>query len=279
MQSGRYADAVQVFERLVALDPENGVARVRYGRALIEAGQIDRAIEVETSAAEIAAVKPRAFFNLACAHAAKGDNARAVEYVEQAVAAGLSSEQFLLMEPRLALLKDEPRFKAAIDTLRAANDKPIFHAMDFWVGDWDVYDRLGNRVGTNRIESQEGGCVIAETWHGTAGDSGRSMNFYVPRSSTWRQVWVNHVGDVLTMEGHPVGGAMRYEGESQSRRGGVRQNRTVFTPLPDGRVRQTIHTRSGPDAAWVLAFDCVYVPRGQAFTPEQFPAEAPPGKD
>ncbi len=279
MQSGRYADAVEVFERLVALDPENGVARVRYGRALLEAGQTDRAIEVENKAAEIVAVKPRALFHLACAYVAKRDNVRAVEFVEQAVAAGLANEQILLIEPRLAPLREDARFKAAVERLRAANDRPIFHALDFWVGDWDVYDAQGNRVGTNRIEPQESGCVIAETWHGTAGDSGRSMNFNVPQSSVWRQVWVNHVGDVLTMEGHVVDGAMWFEGESHGRRGAGRQTRTVLTALPGGRVRQTIHVRSDPNATWGLAFDGVYVPRGQAFVPEQFPKEPPPGKD
>lgn len=279
MRSGRYADAAEVFERVVALDPDNGVAQVRYGRALLEAGQADKAIVVENNAAEIAAVKPRALFHLACGYAAKGDNALAVECVERAVAAGLANEQVLLIEPRLASLRDDPRFKAAVDRIRAANDRPIFHALDFWVGDWDVYDAQANRIGTNRIDSQESGCVIAETWRGTAGDSGRSMNFYVPESSVWRQVWVNHVGDVLTMDGHAVDGAMWFEGESRSRRGGARQNRTVLTALPGGRVRQTIHVRSGAEAPWELAFDGVYVARGSAFAPEQFPEQPPPGKD
>lgn len=37
-----------------------------------------------------------------------------------------------------------------------------YRQFDFWIGDWQVFDKTGKQVGTSHIEAILGGCVIAE---------------------------------------------------------------------------------------------------------------------
>ncbi len=277
MRASEWKAAAQVFSELVVVDPKNEVAWVRYGRALLEAGEYDKCIEIETKAATMPSVKTRALYNLACAHAAKGDKTNALRFIQSAFDAGFTSEQLLTSDPRFKSLQDDPEFKAMIKKFRADSDLPVFHAFDFWAGDWDVYDNQANVAGTNKVESLESGCLITETRVGSAGGSGRLMHYYNPGTQRWHQIWVDNTGNVLNMEGRLINGAMWFEGDSQTRRGIKAQHRTIFTPLPGSRVRQTIHIRNDASQPWVLGFDCVYVPKGTRFTAEQFPKEPAPG--
>src|SRR5688500_1921848 len=60
---------------------------------------------------------------------------------------------------------------------------------DFWIGEWEVNDARGRRLGTNRIEAILGGCVLAESWEGSSGSRGRSLNVYDPGDNKWHQSW------------------------------------------------------------------------------------------
>jgi hypothetical protein len=59
--------------------------------------------------------------------------------------------------------------------------------LDFWVGEWDVYDPDGKHVHRSRIESTTGGRVILENWSGDGGLVGSSMNFYDAEDGRWHQ--------------------------------------------------------------------------------------------
>lgn len=284
MQGGKYADAAAEYARVVEAEPANAVARVRFGRALLLAGDFAKAAEVEAKAADMPGVKHRAQFNLACALTALGDKDGAGRALAAAVAAGFQSDTMIENEPLLAPLHDHPAYAAALASIRAANDKPEHHALDFWIGSWDVYDAQGSLIGRNTIESQERGCLIAEHWIPVGADgtpaptgSGRSINFFDPTDGRWKQVWVNDSGNVLRIDGTLVKGAMWFEGDAVSRQGTTQHSRTVLTPLPGGRVRQSIHFTNDQGATWTLVFDAVYVQHGTAFDKAQFPAAEAPG--
>ena len=36
---------------------------------------------------------------------------------------------------------------------------------DFWIGEWNVYDTTGHKVGENSIVKLEKGCIINEHWN------------------------------------------------------------------------------------------------------------------
>src|SRR5918994_2590537 len=108
--------------------------------------------------------------------------------------------------------------------------------LDFWVGEWDVYDPDGKHVGRSRIELTTGGRVILESWTGDGGLVGSSMNFYDSEDGCWHQVWVDARGGVLRFDGSYADGALR-------RRVGAARwrptaERLTFAPLVGGRVHQ-----------------------------------------
>ena len=143
--------------------------------------------------------------------------------------------------------------------------------LDFWVGEWDVYDPGGKHVGRSRIELTTGGRVILERWTGDGGLVGSSMNFYDFEDGRWHQVWVDARGGVLRFDGSYAHGALRYAGESALPDGGRQQERLTFAPLAGRRVHQLWEQSQDGGRSWTVVFDGTYVPRGDAA-----PVEPPP---
>ena len=115
---------------------------------------------------------------------------------------------------------------------------PEYRQFDFWEGDWEVTDSAGTVVmGTNTITREESGCALREQWRAQGG-TGQSLNFYERATGRWSQVWVASNGGVLRLQGGLENGAMKMEGEARAPNGLLIRNRIVWTPQPDGRVRQ-----------------------------------------
>jgi hypothetical protein len=134
---------------------------------------------------------------------------------------------------------------------------------DFWLGDWTVTDSTGTKVyGTNRVTSEESGCVVHEHWTsagtGANANTGQSLNAYDLGTKQWSQDWVGSGGDVLHLRGGLVGGAMVLLGEAKDPRGTLLKQRVTWTPYPDGRVRQFWQTSSDGGTTWTVAFDGWY---------------------
>ncbi len=138
------------------------------------------------------------------------------------------------------------------------SEEAAYRAFDFWLGDWAVHDAKGQLAGHNRISAIENGCALREQWTSSRGTTGQSLNFYDPQQETWRQLWVDqggHLIDIsggLTTEGMLLRGEIRYPGnpEAQAFRG-------LWTPLPDGRVRQFFEQRDA-EGEWQTWFEGFY---------------------
>ncbi len=165
----------------------------------------------------------------------------------------------------LAPLKTDPRFAAIADTVeRDAHPCRYDGAnrrFDFWVGDWNVTTPQGRTAGTNSIQSLLDGCLLLENWSSASGASGKSVNYLDPATRTWRQVWVDSGGEVITYEGEFRDGAMRFHGEHVDRSGRKVLSRMSFTPLSGGHVRQHIEESADGGATWSVWFDGNYAPR------------------
>jgi hypothetical protein len=145
----------------------------------------------------------------------------------------------------------------------APDADPGFHRLDFWLGSWHVYDAASGRLdGTNRVEKILRGCAVLENWaEADASGEGKSLFYYNPVTRIWRQVWVTDTGtskEKQLVAGAPEG-SVRFQGEV-ARPGGVTVlDRTTLTPLPDGRVRQTIEISRDRGSTWQTAYDAYYV--------------------
>jgi hypothetical protein len=135
---------------------------------------------------------------------------------------------------------------------------PESHQFDFWLGEWEVFNPKGVKVGESRIQSIADGWGLLENWTGlpaVPGNSGKSLNTYDASRKQWRQFWVG--GGLLEISGGLVDGRMVLSGESEI--GGPKAlNRITWTPNPDGSVRQFWEQSSDEGKTWKPAFDGLY---------------------
>ena len=141
-------------------------------------------------------------------------------------------------------------------------DDAAFHAFDFWVGEWHVYNNAnGNVAGRNTITAQEAGCVLVEQWTAASGGTGMSMNYYDPIADQWRQLWIANAYAIDIVGGLDAAGAMVLTGEIRYfTQGRSFPFRGTWTPHADGTVRQLFEQQVPETGEWQLWFDGRYEP-------------------
>lgn len=158
----------------------------------------------------------------------------------------------LLGIPALAPTED-----ATLPERKPACGAPEHRQFDFWVGEWAVTE-AGKTAGTNRIERILDGCALLESWQGTSGYRGNSLNFYDSTRKRWHQTWIGTDGESLALEGVFAAGNMVLAGtRTDPSTGQTTHHRITWTPRADGTVRQLWET-SRDGKAWSTAFDGHY---------------------
>jgi hypothetical protein len=116
-----------------------------------------------------------------------------------------------------------------------------FKDFDFWIGAWDVHLANGDIAGSNVIQREERGCVLTERWTsangGTDAEGGSQIN----------------IRGGLTDEGMAMEGTIHYVAN-----GTTAPFRALWTPLPDGRVRQYFEQSNDGGETWVPWFEGFY---------------------
>jgi len=143
-------------------------------------------------------------------------------------------------------------------------EQPIYHAFDFWVGEWNVYgapDKSGPIVGTNTIKKSQGGCLLTEHWISSRGTTGTSMNFYDGTQDKWVQHWVNEGGISISYSGGLDNGSMvltgkiYYAGKDDHP---IRDFKGIWSPLEDGSVKQHFEESTDGGKTWQPWFTGYY---------------------
>ncbi len=143
------------------------------------------------------------------------------------------------------------------------SEEPIYGKLDFWTGEWEVFDRSGASVGTNRIEKILSECAIMEHWQSSTGQKGKSL-FYVDNGSkNWKQVWVTESATLPW--GQKEKTLIRSSGDSVLVfQGSYDYNevrildRTTLTRISDDEVSQKIEISQDNGANWRATFDAIY---------------------
>ncbi len=128
---------------------------------------------------------------------------------------------------------------------------------DFWVGDWNVYDKSGKKVGENKIEKLENECIVSENWKGTTG-SGRSYNYYNSADSTWNQVWISSSGNNLVLKGKAGKNKMILKSELIENAKGTYYNQITWTKNEDDSVTQVWEVLNEKEQPISTSFEGVY---------------------
>lgn len=257
-----WSRAASAYEQVVQREPANAQAWLRLGVARANAGDDRQAAAAFEQAGQLGlADSPKLAWEAARVYVRLGNVEKTIEWLATVVDGGLRSK-VLTDTAAFASLKDDPAFQAL--TLRATgNDRrctaPEHAALDFWIGRWLVYDTDRVQVGTDTIERTPDGCAIVETWEGTLGDGGRSLNFFDVRTGRWNQVWVGDAGGVVMQEGTAAAGQMRFQGETVRADGSKVQNRLTIAPAEGGRLRQLAEISTDGGRTWEPQFDFTYV--------------------
>lgn len=139
---------------------------------------------------------------------------------------------------------------------------PEHRQFDFWLGTWEVRDSEGNLQGHNEVRRVARGCALLESWRGASGSRGVSINTYDVDRKKWTQRWVGD-GATLWLEGDLEDGRMRLAGTTpRSTSDGPVLDRISWSPLPDGRVRQTWEISRDAGATWQPIFEGFYARTG-----------------
>lgn len=149
---------------------------------------------------------------------------------------------------------------------RPCANAPEHHALDFWVGEWDVRgvkQPAGAPPSHSRIEAIEDGCVIYEQYTTPRGYSGRSFNAYHPERKQWEQFWVDNQGEIHHYVGQAHDGNMYYEAKDvlvsgMPGRGDVRM---TFFRLDANHVRQLGEASTDGGKTWTTMYDLTYTRR------------------
>jgi len=136
---------------------------------------------------------------------------------------------------------------------------------DFWLGDWDVYNRgTTTLVGKSKIENASGGCMVLENWTAIGGPmhNGKSMNFVDPESNKWIQAWVgssgiNNQNITRFYDGEYKDGAMRFVFDRVTK-GQKIIGRFIFFNEGPNQVRQFNEQSMDGGKTWTTSYDFTY---------------------
>ena len=138
-----------------------------------------------------------------------------------------------------------------------------YAALDFWVGEWDVYPNgRDNLVARSRIEKLYNGCAIRENWMPLRGAGGGSLSGFDPATQRWHQTWIGSAPGVVQFEGGPVGGKMVLTGwwPGSGPNGEDGLTRMTYSRVETGAVRQFGEFSADHGLTWRPSFDFIYRP-------------------
>jgi tetratricopeptide (TPR) repeat protein len=238
------------------------------GYAYYNQGEYKKAISSYQMADSLDFSIPQIRYNIACCYALLGDKENSLKHLNSAVNAGFRQIQLLYNDQDLQRLRNDPRFQELVLALEQEVNpclhNPVYREFDFWIGEWDVFNQQGQKVGENSIQKSLKECVILENWTSVRGSKGQSINFYDPSSGTWKQTWVDEGGRIIRYSGKIVEGSMHFYGEFIDKDGNQELAKVVLEPLEDGRVHHLIQHSKDYGKTWYNWFDGIYVRKEQS---------------
>lgn len=265
LKQQKYSEAAVAFEAIVKGEPQNGQAWYQLASADYYLKNYPAAA---TAYEKNIALSQSAFamYNLAGIYSLMGEKQKALDWLDKA----LNSPKMVLAvanfdDADFTNIKNEAGFIA----LRDKTDRKVRPCMysaaakqlDFWVGEWEVYNPQGRHDGSSVVQSFASGCGVLENWTGTFGGGGKSINFYDPDAGKWFQYWMGANGAPFRYSGSYRDGAMRYESETAGPDGTKRLAKLTFFNIDANTVRQLAENSSDGGKTWSISYDYKYVRR------------------
>jgi hypothetical protein len=138
-----------------------------------------------------------------------------------------------------------------------------YTALDFWVGDWDVYPSgKETLVAHSKIEKLYSGCAIRENWMPLKGAGGGSLSEFEPATGRWHQTWIGSAPGRVEFDGGPADGKMVLTGwwPKSGPKGEDGLTRMSYSRVEGNAVRQFGEFSADQGLTWQTSFDFIYRP-------------------
>jgi len=257
------ADAASDYATLVQSGSESPQDWFALATAARSAGELELAEKALDTAAKYELPPVRVGIERARIHIAGGHSAKAIVALQEVADLGFTSVGVITGDPVINSLAGQPAYDSLVATM-SVQAYPCAHMdgfgdFDFWLGSWDVHVANGTLVGTNTIEREERGCVLIERWTNSSGGTGMSVNYLDKVTDEWVQIWNAEGGSQINVRGGLTADGMRMEGQLHTVGNGTTVPfRALWTPLPDGRVRQFFEQSNDDGETWVPWFEGFY---------------------
>ncbi|MEO8550071.1 MAG: hypothetical protein ABI678_08855 [Kofleriaceae bacterium] len=137
---------------------------------------------------------------------------------------------------------------------------PEFRQLDFWLGDWDTFEVVGDTsksIARTHVDLIAGGCAVHELYEQTDGLIGDSILSYDPVKKTWQQTWVTNGGSLMVLAGAFKSGAVTMEGEYHSAAGKTFKTRITWKTEGAGVRESSVSSKDG-GKTWEPNFDVLF---------------------
>ncbi|TNE37309.1 MAG: hypothetical protein EP347_08230 [Alphaproteobacteria bacterium] len=144
----------------------------------------------------------------------------------------------------------------------------MLKALDFWLGEWQVFDKAsGKLVAYDRVEKDLGNCVVVERWtslddtfrNASAPFRMRGMSLSALDGNGWVQIWVDNMGGTVIMHGGLENDTMVLTTQTTSY--GLHY-RYHYQPMPDGSVHGFGFSSPEGQDNWTKDWDLIYKRNG-----------------
>ncbi len=262
-QAEKWAEAQEAYAAVVAENPDDGSSWLRLAASARKAERYDVAQNALSKADDLDFAPLQVNMERARLKVLSDDVEGAVADLQAVAAGGFTAVGFISNDPVLGTLAGNAAFDNLVAEMSVAaypcEHDEAFSAFDFWVGEWAVHGAGGAYAGSNVIERAERGCVLIENWSSASGGSGMSINYLDKANGEWVQVWNGASGSQInirggmTEEGMLLIGTIHYVSNDSTL-----PFRGLWTPLPDGRVRQFFEQSADDGASWTSWFEGFY---------------------
>lgn len=257
-----YSRAVREYEAIVGRGNPTPRDLMRLGSSAYNLGDYRRAAAAFVQAAE-AGAGGAALYNAGAMHARLGDPDAAFVWLTKADSSGFVIRSLLSSDEDLAGIRNDARFaelvgKAERTAFPCMND-PAAQRLNFWVGDWQVFNALQQNVGSSSVQPVSGGCAVYENWTDSQGGQGKSLSTWNSARGQWQQFWVSQRGVVTEYRsGEWKDNSMVMVGDGLTRNGVKSLIRMTLTPVDPTTVRQMFEMSLDAGATWNVTSDLQY---------------------
>ncbi len=141
---------------------------------------------------------------------------------------------------------------------------PMFRALDFWVGDWQVYHKdSGKLAGFDRVGRTLKGCAIQQSWISLDDHfsspmvpfrmNGKSLTAF--DGQNWTQFWVDNQAGSQVIKGNFEGGKLILKSETPIMN---HIYKLTWQKKKDGTVEHIAQRKKQGEEIWQTLFDFIY---------------------